>query len=47
MFKSFIKVGIGMFFLLPSLPVKTHLLEQSEEECKRKRRRGTIEGEQE
>ena len=23
-----------MFFLLPSLPVKTHLLEQSEEECK-------------
>ena len=24
-----------MFFLLPSLPVKTHLLEQSEEECKR------------
>ena len=24
-----------MFFLLPSLAVKTHLLEQSEEECKR------------
>ena len=35
MFKSFIKIGIGLFFLFPSLPVKTHLLEQSEEECKR------------
>ena len=34
MFKSFIKVVMGMVFLLPSLPVKTHLLEQSEEECK-------------
>ena len=34
MFKSFIKVGLVMVFLLPSLPVKTHLLEQSEEECK-------------
>ena len=28
-----------MVFLLPSLPVKTHLLEQSEEECKRNERR--------
>ena len=35
MFKSFIKIGIGLVFLFPSLPVKTHLLEQSEEECKR------------
>ena len=26
---------IGIVLLLPSLPVKSHLLEQSEEECKR------------
>ena len=35
MFKSFLQVVIGIVLLLPSLPVKSHLLEQSEEECKR------------
>tara|TARA_Y100001978_G_scaffold198198_1_gene210263 strand:+ start:513 stop:968 length:456 start_codon:yes stop_codon:yes gene_type:complete len=35
MFKNILTVGIWLFFLLPSLPVKTHFLEQTEEECKK------------